>query len=268
LASGDTANYLENLINEIISRRRKRFRRDASLTQDGSVTSEVLKDRQLEGLLRRNATTKNDVQTVGSLLAKIPGILEIHEESYNDIGSKISGIATSLAGAFTLGMSSLGDRVAQVGDQISQGMTSLGDKMEDLKKQGEKQDKTLHDGMHNIVESLTDDDNNINGLTQTLHDGLDTLSDKMDSKSNLEEAIHDGFDNLASKFSDKNNLESVIHDGLHDLTEQISSQSEVDQILHNGLDGIKGALEKSRNPIVNLPSSFGTSCKFNKLGYN
>ena len=33
------------------------------------------------------------------------------------------------------------------------------------------------------------------------------------------------------------------------------------QVLHNGLDGIQDALASSRNPVVNLPTSFGTSCK-------
>ena len=32
-------------------------------------------------------------------------------------------------------------------------------------------------------------------------------------------------------------------------------------MLHTGLDGIQDALENARNPVINFPSTFGTSCK-------
>ena len=36
-------------------------------------------------------------------------------------------------------------------------------------------------------------------------------------------------------------------------------------MLHNGLDGIQDALVDARNPVVNFPASFGTSCKSAKF---
>ena len=130
-----------------------------------------------------------------------------------------------------------------------------------LVKEIEKLDKTQHDGMHSLMSSLTDEDNNINGLTEALHDGLDMISMKMPEKNHLEETVHDGFDSLVESLSDRDQLGSIIHDGLHDLSEHIGDKSDFSQVLHSGLDGIQDALVSARNPVVNLPASFGTSCK-------
>ena len=129
-----------------------------------------------------------------------------------------------------------------------------------LVKEIEKLDKTQHDGMHSLMSSFTDEDNNIHGLTEALHDGLDMISMKMPEKNHLEETVHEGFDSVVESLSDRDQLGSIIHDGLHDLSEHIGDKSDFSQVLHNGLDGIQDALV-SRNPVVNLPASFGTSCK-------
>ena len=129
-----------------------------------------------------------------------------------------------------------------------------------------KLDKTQHDGMHSLMSSFTDEDNNINGLTEALHDGLDMISMKMPEKNHLEEAVHDGFDSVVESLSDRDQLGSIIHDGLHDLSEHIGDKSDFSQVLHNGLDGIQDALV-SRNPVVNLPASFGTSCELGNIFY-
>ena len=124
-----------------------------------------------------------------------------------------------------------------------------------------KLDKTQHDGMHSLMSSFTNEDNNINGLTEALHDGLDMISMKMPEKNHLEEAVHEGFDSVVESLSDRDELGSIIHDGLHDLSEHIGDKSDFSQVLHSGLDGIQDALVSARNPVVNLPASFGTSCK-------
>ena len=328
--------FLLSLLSEIVRKKRlknkHRVKRDAKFLE-GELARKVESDgtkkiQPNEGVLENNASrqTTATTQTVGSLLAKIPGILEVHEQSYNEIVNQISGVGTSIASAIgttlgsaiTQGINTIGDKIGQGFDQMhsdAQQMQSDAKaqaaaqlkvmvKQEKTLQNGiDRSEKTLHDGMHNLVTSLTDEENNINGLKDVLHNGLDTLSEKigtkskleeavhdgfdllagklsekgkletilhngldtlsekMGTKSKLEEAVHDGFDLLAGKFSEKGKLETVIHDGLHDLTEQVGSQSSIDQILHNGLDGIEDALENAKNPVVNLPSSFGTSCE-------
>ena len=317
--------FLLNLLSEIVRKKRlknkHRVKRDAKFLE-GELARKVESDgtkkiQPNEGVLENNASrqTTATTQTVGSLLAKIPGILEVHEQSYNEIVNQISGVGTSIASAIgttlgsaiTQGINTIGDKIGEGFDQMhsdAQQTLKVMVKQEKTLQDGiDRSEKTLHDGMHNLVTSLTDDENNINGLKDVLHNGLDTLSEKigtkskleeavhdgfdllagklsekgkletilhngldtlsekMGTKSKLEEAVHDGFDLLAGKFSEKGKLETVIHDGLHDLTEQVGSQSSIDQILHNGLDGIEDALENAKNPVVNLPSSFGTSCE-------
>ena len=117
------------------------------------------------------------------------------------------------------------------------------------------------------MSSFTDEDNNINGLTEALHDGLDMISMKMPEKNHLEETVHDGFDAVVESLSDRDQLGSIIHDGLHDLSEHIGDKSDFSQVLHSGLDGIQDAIVSAPNPVVNLPASFGTSCKSANIFY-
>ena len=224
-----------------------------------SIPSKLLETSTRNGSVR--------AETVGSLLATIPAILQVHEQSYDNIGDQISS-----------GMSQL----SQIGSGLIAAITSVGEKMhedavvmhKDLEKNAKtlhqdivKLDDTQHDGMHSLMSSFTDEDNNINGLTEALHDGLDMISLKMPEKNHLEEEVHNGFDALVESLSDKDELGSIIHDGLHDLSEHIGDKSDFSQVLHNGLDGIQDALVSARNPVVNLPASFGTSCKSNILNH-
>ena len=55
---------------------------------------------------------------------------------------------------------------------------------------------------------------------------------------------------------DKSSIDETLHDGFHGISDKL------DQIATNGLEGIMNSLDKARNPIVNLPSSFGSSCKY------
>ena len=250
----------------------------------------------LERILEKSITPKSEpatrngsvrVETVGSLLATIPGILQVHEQSYDNIGDQIStGVSGLIAAISSVGQTMHQDAV-QMKEMMSNKLEQNAQLMHnDLEKNAQlmhedqdansklvhndaralhqdivKLDKTQHDGMHLLMSSFTDEDNNINGLTEALHDGLDMISLKMPEKNYLSETVHDGFDSLVESLSDRDELGSIIHEGLHDLSEQIGDRSDFSQVLHSGLDGIQDALVSARNPVVNLPASFGTSCK-------
>ena len=268
--------YFEGLLNEIIQRKRRIKR---STTNEGPQRKVTLREGLLERILEKSITQKSEsatrngsvraesvrAETVGSLLATIPGILEGHEQSYNAIGEEISSIGAGLIAAIT----SVGQTMHQDAVQSHEDAVSMKESMHnDLVKNSKalvqeivKLDKTQHDGMHSLMSSFTDEDNNINGLTEALHDGLDMISMKMPEKNYLSETVHDGFDSLVESLSDRDELGSIIHDGLHDLSEHIGDKSDFSQVLHSGLDGIQDALVSARNPVVNLPASFGTSCK-------
>ena len=286
--------YFEGLLNEIIQRKRRIKR---STTNEGPQRKVTLREGLLERILEKSITQKSEsatrngsvraesvrAETVGSLLATIPGILEGHEQSYNAIGEEISSIGAGLIAAIT----SVGQTMHQDAVQSHEDAVSMKESMHndldrsaqvmhaDMEKNSKlvhndakalhqeivKLDKTQHDGMHSLMSSFTNEDNNINGLTEALHDGLDMISMKMPEKNHLEEAVHDGFDSVVESLSDRDELGSIIHDGLHDLSEHIGDKSDFSQVLHSGLDGIQDALVSARNPVVNLPASFGTSCK-------
>ena len=284
--------YFEGLLNEIIQRKRRIKR---STTNEGPQRKVTLREGLLERILEKSITQKSEsatrngsvraesvrAETVGSLLATIPGILEGHEQSYNAIGEEISSIGAGLIAAITsVGQTMHQDAVSMKEsmhndlDRSAQVMHADMEKTSNLVHNDAKAlhqeimklDKTQHDGMHSLMSSFTDEDNNINGLTEALHDGLDMISMKMPEKNHLEEAVHDGFDSVVESLSDRDQLGSIIHDGLHDLSEHIGDKSDFSQVLHNGLDGIQDALV-SRNPVVNLPASFGTSCESENICY-
>ena len=99
-------------------------------------------------------------------------------------------------------------QLSQIGSGLIAAITSVGEKMhedavvmhKDLEKNAKtlhqdivKLDDTQHDGMHSLMSSFTDEDNNINGLTEALHDGIDMISLKMPEKNHLEEEVHKTF---------------------------------------------------------------------------
>ena len=228
--------YFEGLLNEIIQIKR-RIKRAAPAEEQNRKVS--LKAGLLESILGKSITPKSETsirgETVGSLLATIPGILQVHEESYDTIGHQISSVGSGLIAA----INSVGEKMQETLHQEAEIMHQDAVEMRETLHQDsvkmndklEKLDKTQHDGMHSLMSSFTDEDNNLNGLTEALHDGLNIISMKMPEKSNLEEEVHDGFDSLVESLSNKDELGSIIHDGLHDLSEQIGSKSDVSQVL-------------------------------------
>ena len=216
----------------------------------------------------RHDTTRQE--TVGSRLATIPSILQAHEQSYNAIGDQISNVGSGLIAAINNVATSMHqDAVIMHNDQEKHAQTMHNDlernaetmhqdavimnkKLEQyhedavlmkesmhndlvrnertLHQDIEKLDITQHDGMHSLMSSFTDEDNNINRLTETLHDGLDTISLNMPEKDHLEEAVHEGFHSVVESLSDPDELGSIIHDGLHDISEHIEEKSEFNQV--------------------------------------
>ena len=171
--------YFEGLLNEIVQRKR-RIKRSA--TDEGQNRKVSLKAGLLESILGKSITPKSETsirgETVGSLLATIPGILQVHEESYNTIGHQISSVGSGLIAA----INSVGEKMEHAAEEMHQDSVIMNNKLEKL-------DKTQHDGMHSLMSSFTDEDNNLNGLTEALHDGLHDLSEQIGSKSDVSQVL-------------------------------------------------------------------------------
>ena len=186
--------FFEGLLNEIVQRRR-RIKRSPDEEPKRKVP---LKEGLLESVLGKSIASKSETstrdgslrgETVGSLLATIPGILEVHEQSYNNIGNQISSGVSGLIAA----IKSVGEKMTSVGETMHQDSEKMHQDAEEMKEtlnnKLEKLDKTQHDGMHALMSSLSDEDNNINGLTEALHDGLHDLSEQIGSKSDVSQVI-------------------------------------------------------------------------------
>ena len=95
--------------------------------------------------------------------------------------------------------------------------------------------------------------------TLTTSDSEDEVASS--GEINISGTVTPNPDDEVHSLSGRDELGSIIHNGLHDLSEHISDKTDFSQVLHSGLDGIQDALVSARNPVVNLPASFGTSCK-------
>ena len=258
--------FFEGLLNEIVQRRR-RIKRSPDEEPKRKVP---LKEGLLESVLGKSIASKSETstrdgslrgETVGSLLATIPGILEVHEQSYDNIGDQISSIGSGLIAA----IKSVGEKMTSVGETMHQDSEKMHQEAEEMNNKLEKLDKTQHDGMHALMSSLSDEDNNINGLTEALHDGLHDLSEQIGSKSDVSQVItfsfldnsylvtlekvnvvklwstilfqilHDGLDMISMKMPEKNHLEEAVHDGFDSLVESLSDRDELGSIIHDGL---------------------------------
>ena len=96
----------------------------------------------------------------------------------------------------------------------------------------------------------------MSNLDDVVHDGLHQIAERLGDENKLEETLHHGLETIAENLGSETNLEDAVHDGLHGIADKL------EQITTYGLDGIMDSLDKSRNPVVNLPSTFGTSRKF------
>ena len=223
--------------------------------------------------------THNDAQTVGTMLAQIPGILEDHGLSFDSIVSSFRSFESSIENIAKqmhednkqMHMDSL-----KIQDKLTSGLDGIKEEIHDqlepiglkeskldeivhegldqiAKKLGDesKLDETIHEGLHEIAEKFGDNSN----LDDVVHDGLHQIAEKLGDENKLEETIHHGLETIAENMGGKSNLEDAVHDGLHGIADKL------DQITTYGLDGIMDSLDKSRNPIINFPSTFGNSSK-------
>ena len=199
-----------------------------------------------EDVLPGNKLSTTDL-TVGGLLAKIPGILEFHSTSYAAMENTLSSLGTSIANA--IGTSSAG-AFTSVGDKLGNSLNTnfdkLGSKLDTIGSKMKKLDKL---DKFDTLESKMDE--NFVKLTDTLGTNRDRV----------EEAVQDGFDKVSIRVSSKDTLESAIHEGFQDLTDQFASRTELETILDRGLEGIVDVFDQSRDPVINLLSSFDSSSK-------
>ena len=134
-----------------------------------------------------------EAQTVGSLLATIPAILEQNGLS---LSSDLHGLQASVEHSLEEGMDQLGSKLAE---QLSKSLAPL---------------KDLHD-LHNL-EALPEKLSDHSELSEIVHDGFDSLVEKLADKTKIDDTIHDGLHEISEK------LEEVNSYGLNGIMDQIS----------------------------------------------
>ena len=269
----ENSEMVPNSVNQVVKsvlneRTNSRVRRQTDPDREPKQSKDKI-ETVVETALRQR--TNNDAQTVGSMLAQIPGILEDHGLSFNSIvsgfrsfESSIENIAKQMHEDQKQSLkiqNELHEDNKNMIDKLTSGLDGIKEEMHDqlepiaLKIGDESNlDEIIHEGFHQIAEKLGDESK----LDETLHDGLHQIAEKLGDENKLEDTIHHGFESIAENLGGKSNLEDAVHDGLHGIADKL------DQITSNGLDGIKDSLDKARNPVLNMPSSFGSSRKFIK----
>ena len=166
--------------------------------------------------LSERSHLSSNAQTVGSLLATIPGILEDHGVSFDSISKHLFNFEKSLENTIESGFSN----IAKTIDKNAEKLGELGETI----KQTAKETGDIN------AEKLGE-------LGETLHNGLDSMVEKMDYNANIEETLHEGFHSISEKLEDKSKIDDTIHDGLHEISEKIET------INSYGLTGIINSLD-------------------------
>ena len=199
--------------------------------------------------LSERSHLSSNSQTVGSLLATIPGILQNHGVTFDSISNHIVTFEKSIENVIESGFSKLAQQVKQTGDRIGE---SGGKNSEILSDIGD----ILHQDLDSFKQTIGE-----NG--ETLHQGLDSIVEKMDYNANIEETLHDGFHSIAEKLvEDKSKLDDTIHDGLHEISEKIESVNSY------GLTGIINSLDSHGHPnlpVVHGNKPIGHECKYHSF---
>ena len=235
----------------------KRVKRHAEEEPDNESRS----NDEVSGLLTKSLTDRShltsNAQTVGTMLATIPGILEDHGVSFESISKHLYNFEKSMEGVIENGFTKLAETMKDNGKTLHQEMESLkmtiGDKDSDILETGlmtiaEKvgdNGKTIHQEMESLKKTIGD-----NG--ETLHQGMDSMVEKMENVANLEETLHEGFHGITEKLSDKTKIDDTIHDGLHEISEKIET------INSYGLSGIIKSLDSHDHPST-FPHGHGVN---------
>ena len=170
--------------------RRKRFGKRVQRAAEASNG-----ETELAELIKASVKDRSHLegQTVGSLLATIPAILE---QNGLTLSTDLHSLQSSVEHSLEEGMAQLGSKLS---DQLSKSLAPLND---------------LHD-LHNLEalpEKLTDHSE----LSEIVHDGFDSLAEKLSDKTKIDDTIHDGLHEISEK------LEEVNSYGLNGIMDQIS----------------------------------------------
>ena len=230
--SKEKVNYFNDILEAALRRRnnKHRVRRDAEagpeLNTEINMGEEVVSGLLGSALRERAHTTASNAQTVGALLATIPGILDKHGVSFDAIANNILNFESSLEDVFSSGFTQISNTIKETVPELKE---------------------AVHDGLHDISEKMINDEQ----LQETLHNGLDSIVEKLGNTVNVEETLHDGFHSIADKLQNSEKLEDTIHDGLHDISEKI------DSVTTYGLSGIINSLDHSKHPHPALAPGHG-----------
>ena len=162
------------------------------------VGRRVRRDTELAELVKGSFKERTHLegQTVGSLLATIPAILQKEGLTLTSISDNILSLQSSLEHSLTDGMAHLGEELSQ---QLEKSLAPL---------------KDLHD-LH-YLEVLPDKLTDHGELTETVHDGFDALVEKMADKTKIDDTLHDGLHEISEKLGEVNSY------GLNGIMDQIS----------------------------------------------
>ena len=234
-----------DLILETVLQRMRSLQEDIGNTSVDDLVASVMKERESTSRVKRDAKGDNvqvaesrsndelvpglvkalsershlssNAQTVGSLLATIPGILEDHGVSFDSISKHLFNFEKSLENTLESGLSNIAETIKQTAKETA------GENVKSL-------ENTIESGFSKNADKLGE-------MGETLHNGLDLMVDKMDYNANIEETLHEGFHSISEKLEDKTKIDDTIHDGLHEISEKIET------INSYGLTGIINSLD-------------------------
>ena len=319
--------YFDEILQEILERKLgQRFKREANPEPADKINEDDFPHLLSKTIRERQSVSTS--QTVGSMLARIPGILTDHGVTFESIGNNIVNFESSLERILASGLTRLTDKMGDIGNKIERGLSqnlinggfgeqsslkealdNIAERMSDdsvaitnalqeqsriIQESSDKESKALHDGfdqmskrlgdesdlkdvihdgLRDIVEKMTDESH----LEETLHAGMDGIIEKLGTNGKLEETLHAGMDGIIEKLGTEGKLEEAVHDGLHSIASKLEDNTNIentlstglsgisqklDQVTNYGLNGIMTSIENGKNPIINIPSSLGTSCKY------
>ena len=187
-----------------------------------------------KALAERSHLTSN-AQTVGTMLATIPSILEDHGVSFESISKHLYNLEDSLSKiADKMGDHHEQSHILALENVIESGFTKLAENEAKMTQAVKENGKMLESGLTKVAETNSEV---LGGMSDNLHNGLDSIVEKMDYAANLEETLHEGFHSISDKVGDKSKIGDTIHDGLHEISEK------VDAINSYGLTGIINSID-------------------------
>ena len=175
---------VKEVVASVMQERNQRVKRDAEDITGAEKRSSNDEIGILSKTLAERSHLSNNPQTVGTLLATIPGILDEHGLSFDAISKHLFNFEKSLEDTLKSGLSKIAEKVGENGKENSDKLGDIG---------------------------------------ETLHNGLDLIAEKMEYSANIEDTLHDGFHSISEKLDDKSQLDDTIHEGLHEISEKLET---------------------------------------------